>query len=793
MDTPEYVVAVRALCEFAAKAGDLDHRFTPGPTAAEGIAGHAAVAMRRSPDAENEVPVSGTHGLLRVRGRADGYDPSRQRLEEVKTYRGDLDAMPANHRALHWAQAKVYGALLCRERQLDRLTVALVYHEVATQRDTVMSERCTAAELDAFFVDLCERFVAWAEQELAHRQARDAALATLRFPFGTLRPGQRQLAEGVYKAATAGRCLAAQAPTGIGKTLGTLFPLLKACPTQRLDKVFFLAAKTPGRGLALDALARLRAAPAGSDGAWPLRVLELVARDKSCEHPDKDCHGDSCPLARGFYDRLPAARAAAAAAGTLDRERLRAVAADHGVCPYYLGQEMVRWSDVVVGDYNYYFDLAAMLHGLATAHGWRVGLLVDEAHNLLERARRMYSATLEQVQLDAVRRSAPAPVRPALDRLHRAWVQFNGECPGPFDVFDTLPQRWSGALANAIDAIGQYLADRPAAVPPELLRGYFDLLHFARVAERFGAHTQFDVTVDDHGPHRRSVLCLRNVVPAPFLRQRFAAAHTVTLFSATLAPRAFHADMLGLPDDTAWVDVGSPFAADQLAVHVAPHISTRHADRAASVAPIVALMAAQYRERPGNYLAFFSSFEYLAQVQDALRAAHPDVPAWSQHRAMDEAARGAFLARFTPDGRGIGFAVLGGAFAEGVDLPGDRLIGAFIVTLGLPQLNPVNEAIRARLDAAFGDGYAYAYLYPGLQKVVQAAGRVIRTVDDRGVVHLIDDRFQRREVRALLPAWWPRPVPVPVRTPVSMPVAETVGEAVREPMPVPEPVAPRAA
>lgn len=751
MDTPEYVVAVRALCEFAAKVGDLDHRFTPGPTAAEGIAGHAAVAMRRSPDAENEVPVSGTHGPLRVRGRADGWDPSRQRLEEVKTYRGDLDAMPANHRALHWAQAKVYGALLCRERGLERLTVALVYHEVSSQRDTVVSEKCTAAELDAFFVGLCERFVAWAQQELAHRQARDAALTALAFPFGAMRPGQRQLAESVYKAASAGRCLAAQAPTGIGKTLGTLFPLLKACPTQKLDKVFFLAAKTPGRGLALDALARLRGP------GLPLRVLELVARDKACEHPDKDCHGDSCPLARGFYDRLPAARAAAADVGTLERDRLRAVAAEHGVCPYYLGQEMVRWSDVVVGDYNYFFDLAAMLHGLATSHGWRIGLLVDEAHNLLERARRMYSASLDHALLDGVRRHAPAPVRPALDRLHRAWVQFNGECPGPYDVFDELPQRWSGALANAIDAIGQYLADRPANVPSELLRGYFDMLHFSRVAERFGTHSQFDVTVSDVGPKRRSVLCLRNVVPAPFLRQRFAAAHTVTLFSATFAPRDFHADLLGLPDDTAWVDVTSPFAAEQLAVHVAPHISTRHADRPASIAPIVSLMAAQYRERPGNYLAFFSSFEYLEQVMDPLRAAHPDVPVWTQHRAMDEGARHAFLARFVPQGRGIGFAVLGGAFAEGVDLPGDRLIGAFIATLGLPQLNPVNEAIRARLEASFeGHGYDYAYLYPGLQKVVQAAGRVIRTVDDTGVVHLIDDRFQRREVRALLPTWWPR-------------------------------------
>lgn len=742
---PQYVVAVRALCEFAAKVGDLDHRFTPGPTAAEGMAGHAMVAMRRGPQSENEVPLSGHHGPLLVRGRADGYDPSVNRLEEVKTYRGDLAAMPANHRALHWAQALVYGALLCRERGLDTLNVALVYFDVASQADTVISERHTAAALDAFFVTLCERFVAWARQEMAHRASRDAALAGLVFPHGEFRPGQRDLAEAVYRAAAAGQCLAAQAPTGIGKTLGTVFPMLKACGPQRLDKVFFLAAKSPGRGLALDALRTVSA------GGLPLRVLEMVARDKACEHPGRPCQGDACPLARGFYDRLPAARQAAAETRFLDRAALRAVAAEHAVCPYYLSQEMARWSDVVVGDYNYFFDQTAMLHGLTLAGGWRVGVLVDEAHNLLERARAMYSATMRLAQLQALRFTCPPRLQPPLDRLHAAWEQLDAEFDTPFTVLGELPQRWMGALGACATAIGDHLAESPPSVAPELLRFYFDVLAFVRSAEQFAEHSQCDLTHDANG----SVLCLRNVVPAPFLRARFDAAHTVTLFSATLAPRAFHADMLGLPPTTRWLDVGSPFSGEQLSVRVSPHISTRHARRPASCAPIAALIASQFAERPGNYLAFFSSFDYLQQVVAQLRLAHPEVPLWEQSRAMDEPSREAFLARFTPGGRGIGFAVLGGAFAEGIDLPGDRLIGAFVATLGLPQVNPVNESLRDRLDVLFGEGHAYAYLYPGLQKVVQAAGRVIRTLDDSGVVHLIDERYTRADVRALLPSWWP--------------------------------------
>jgi Rad3-related DNA helicase len=554
-----------------------------------------------------------------------------------------------------------------------------------------------------------------------------------------------------------------QAPTGIGKTVGTLFPLLKACPTQQLDKLFYLAAKTPGRGLALDALRQI----GGDATVLPFRAIELVARDKACEHPDKACHGDSCPLARGFYDRLPAARSAALDGRLLDQARVRAVALEHQVCPYYLSQELVRWSDVVVGDYNYWFDISAMLHGLALANDWRVGVLVDEAHNLVERARKMYSAELEQAGLVALRKGAPAAVKPALDRLQRAWNALNKAQAADFAVLPKLPAAWRDAMQAAVSAIAEHLADG-AQAPNDtpLLRFYFDLLHFGRVLELLDEHSQLDVTVTERrGTRVRSTLCVRNLIPAPHLRARFAAAHTATLFSATLAPQAFYADTLGLPDETAWIDVESPFRAEQLSVRVARHVSTRWQHREQSLAPIVELIAHQYAQAPGNYMAFFSSFDYLQQVAGLLRTLHPEVPQWAQSRSMDEAAREAFLARFTADGRGVGFAVLGGAFAEGIDLPGRRLVGAFVATLGLPQVNAVNECVRARMQERFGAGYDYAYLYPGLQKVVQAAGRVIRTTSDEGVVVLIDDRFGSAQVRSLLPKWWklaPQRTPAPL-------------------------------
>ncbi|MCA1770131.1 MAG: ATP-dependent DNA helicase, partial [Halomonas sp.] len=429
------------------------------------------------------MPLRGVIEGLRVSGRADGYDPAANCLEEVKTHRGSLARMADNQRALHWAQAKAYGALLCANRGLEEITLALVYLEVGSGRETRLEQRFEAAELSVFLAEQCRRYQAWAEQEARHREGRDAALRRLAFPHAEFRSGQRELAEGVYKAAATGRCLLTQAPTGIGKTLGTLFPLLTAMPRHDLDCIAFLTMKTPGRALALEALRQLGAGSGAKQEAGPhddarrnvperlpLRVLELIAREKACEYPGRACHGEACPLAKGFYDRLPAARQAAVTRGWLDREALREVAGEHGVCPYYLGQELARWCDVAVGDVNHWFDANALLHGLAKANRWRVGLLVDEAHNLVERARGMYSAELDQRRLARLRRSAPPAIARPLGRLARQWqtlvkeagLSESGEKGRPaYRVLEALPGSMVGALQGAASAITDYLGEHP--------------------------------------------------------------------------------------------------------------------------------------------------------------------------------------------------------------------------------------------------------------------------------------------------------------------------------------------
>jgi DNA excision repair protein ERCC-2 len=746
-------VSVRTLCDFAARAGDLDLRFTPSPSAKEGIAGHQLVAHRRPAHYRREIPLSGVcHGLT-VCGRADGFDEKLGQLEEIKTHRGDVERIKTNQRILHWAQLKVYGALLCNSEEQASLRLALVYLNLNSEEETVLTEEHSAADLWLFLETLVERYLDWAKSESKHRLKRDAHCSRLQFPHAEFRSGQRAVAEAVYRGAVSRRPVLINAPTGIGKSIATLFPMLKALPGEALDKVFFLTAKGSGKASAQTALLELGVCK-GDDA---LRTLEITARDKACVNPDAACHGESCHLARGFYDRLPAARAAALDDAQWHPARVGALAAEHSICPYFLAQELSHWADVVIADYNYYFDQSAMLFAQTVRHEWRVGVLLDEAHNLVERGRAMYSAQLSGDELQALAHDASATVKRAASRLAACWRQAAIELDagtGCETVLPGLPKKMRAALDLLAQLLNEEIGELGADMAPAALQRYFHVLQFTRLLETLGDHSVLYFAGQDSAS---PTLVLQNCVPAPFLGGRARIAHVVAYFSATLTPFHFYRDLLGLPDTTVEIEVNSPFSADQLQIHLAPHISTRYAARSDSVAPIVDVMREQFRQQPANYLAFFSSYAYLDTVFKMLQAAEPGLALWRQEPGMTDDARCAFLARFSSGSQGIGFAVLGGSFSEGIDLPGSRLFGAFVVTLGLPQINGANNILRDRLEMLFGAGFDYAYLYLGLRKVVQAAGRVIRAPSDRGVVHLIDQRFAERRVQALLPAWWPKP------------------------------------
>lgn len=745
-------VAVRTLCEFAAREGDLDFRYTPAPSAEEGMAGHQAIQSKRGYGYKSEYWISGECQGLTLSGRADVYNPHSGLLEEIKTYRGDLSRIRPHQRALHRAQLRAYGALLCRQESHKTLKLALVYFDIGNNRKTPITETASAAELWHELEILCDRYRLWAEQEAHHREQRDIRLSGLRFPFAQFRPRQRQLAETAYKNTIKGGTLLLEAPTGLGKTLGTLFPALMAMPKANQDVLCYLTCRNTARQLAVDAVERLRAAQEAPQ-IWPLRTLELVSKADACEHPDKACHGDSCPLAKGFFDRLPDARAEAAQAGTtLTQDALAKIAAGHDICPYFLGQEMARWCDLVIGDVNRMFDQSALIHGLTRQNNWKTAVLVDEAHNLVDRGRGMYSVQLDQQRLLQVRKTAPKALKPHLDRTARAWqgvIRNHSQADGSSVFLDSLPVSLIGSLQGLVSGLTDFLTDNPPDLAlQEIL---FESVAFMKLADSFSDHSLCQYRREGRG---RASLTIQNLVPADFLRDRFKAAASVLLFSATLSPGIYYQDLLGLPEDSRFISLPGPFSADQLQVHFTPHISTRQAHREASLEPIAELIAQQYRQRPGHYLAFFSSFKYLNEVSTALSQHAPDVPQRSQQPAMSPLLRREFLAGFRQPSGSVAFAVLGGVFSEGIDLPGDQLIGAFVATLGLPPFDAWHEVLKQRLQRRFGAGYDYTYLIPGLQKVAQAAGRVIRTPDDQGVIWLIDDRFLQRPIRGLLPGWW---------------------------------------
>lgn len=773
---PLLAVSVRSLCAFAARRGDLDLRFTPSPTAQQGRDGHLLVARRRGESYESEIRLSAVCGELLVKGRADGYDPRRHELEEIKTHRGRIEDIPANQQALHRAQARLYGWMLCEARGFNALTVSRIYLEIGLETESRVSETLSADELRAFAESLCARYVGWARREAAHRSARQAWLPSLAFPLPEFRTGQREMAGSVWRACSRGETLRIEAATGLGKTLGTIFPALRAMAERPLDRIAVLSARTTAKQVAFDAFGRIRAQ--GSSGRpMPLRVIEIVARERACEHPDKACHGESCPLARGFYDRLEAARSEAAKCDLLDQASMRRIALAHHLCPYFLAMEMLRWSDVAIGDYHYWFDRHAVLPALASELDWKVAVLIDEAHQLVARTRSMYSASLSVASLLELNEQAPPPLRGAIAQLLNQWDLIgqkhgldDSDTPPAWQALAEPPEDWLRALHRLNSQLGEHLLGEGRNASPWLTQAMFDGLSFAALADAFGDHSLCELSVDadaDDGPgialdHQlrlgpraldRARLVLRNVVPGPFIRPRLECADSIVMFSATMNPFDYDRDLLGLPETTPTLHFESPFDPSRLKVSVLP-VSTRIGDRPRTLPRIISAISRQYDREPGNYLAFFSSFDYLERAFERLASTRPDIACWKQSRLMNESARAAFLARFTPTGRGIGFAVLGGPFAEGVDLPGSRLIGAFIATMGMPSVDPVNEAIAERVEKLFGAGQDYTYLIPGLQKIIQAAGRVIRSPEDRGTLLLIDARYSWPRYRRLLPSAW---------------------------------------
>ena len=768
---PTIHLPIRQLVEFLLRTGSIDSRFTGFDRANEGARIHRKLQKAAGEGYAAEVFLTAEREVegitFTLEGRADGIftdEDGTTVIDEIKTTAIPTEEMHEDMNPCHWAQGMVYGAIYARQNALERLDVRLTYYQIDTDEITRYTRHFTAAELDAFLLDLLRQYAPWAQRQLSWASARAASLAALKFPFPEYRPGQRALAGEIYRACAAGKTerkggtrLFCQAPTGIGKTMSALFPALKAIGEDKGEKLFYLTARNTTQAAAEDALQRLHASAPG----LALRSVTLTAKEKACLCKDAEghpaCLPESCPYANGYYERIqPALAVLLDGTAPFDRASLAEAARQFTVCPFELGLDLSEWCDVVIGDYNYLFDPVVRLHRFFDAAGdWL--FLIDEAHNLPDRARAMYSASFAKSSLTEAKRAlgrGKSALKTALTRADKAFLERRKQLTeqGGTAFEKDLPAELLKPLHSLQAPLQDWLEQHPDdAAHAQLLELYFAVQDITRAAERYDSH--FVTQLSAHGSELLlQLLCLD---PSAFVDASLACGRAAALFSATLTPPGYYRSVLGCPDARA-VALQSPFPPEHLGLYCLPGISTRYKDREASVPAVSDALAALTQGRVGNYLAFFPSYAYLRRVLEDFTARYPEISTLVQESGLDDAARAEFLEQFAPNpGKTLlGFGVMGGIFGEGVDLVGDRLIGCAIVGVGLPQVNPRQEILRQYYDEQSGTGFDYAYRYPGMNKVLQAAGRVIRTAEDKGVVLLLDDRFARSEYTRLFPPHW---------------------------------------
>ena len=780
---PGHTISVRDLVEFVLRRGDLagEREFVGSDRAVAGIRGHQKIQRSRPTGYLTELPVEyrveTEEFTLRIRGRIDGLLITSQQvlLEEIKTVQGTWD-----HKVdqLHWAQAKFYAFMHAQENGLKELVIQLAYLELPAGKVTEFRQTISFAELADFFAETTVVYVDWLRERHHWCLARNASTAALTFPFPDYRPGQRELAVAAYRALANGGRLFLAAPTGIGKTISVLFPAVKALGEGKLERHFYLTARTVGRAIAEKALVDLRRA------GLKLRAVTLTAKEKVCVREGHPCDPLTCPLALGYYDRIKPAIREALAQEEITRHVLEAVGQKHQVCPFELSLDVSVWADAVVCDYNYVFDPQVYLRRHFEEEGGAYAFLVDEAHNLVDRAREMFSADLDGPEIlevkRAIKESAPRCAK-ALNQLHSAMRKLGNSTGSHEDSFEasdtavelnlfpvkpaavrsedngvsTTPKFPDGLivpLGTALEEAESWLVkNQPTNFRESLLALYFRMNSFRRTAELYDERF---VTIVESGPALKvRQFCLD---PSLLLRKALARGKAAIFFSATLTPIDYYRTLLGGAPEDPVLQLASPFPSENLAVLIQNRIQTHFKGRAESLEDVVEAIGTLVRGRRGNYLVYFPSYQYLNDALQAFQIRHPSVPVLVQRPGMTEPERDAFLNAFSVEHGEtlVGFAVLGGIFGEGIDLVGERLIGAVIVGVGLPQLCVERNLIRDYFQQQRAAGFEYAYTFPGMNRVLQAIGRVIRSETDHGVVLLIDARFNETRYRRLFPEWW---------------------------------------
>jgi len=753
-------LSVRNLVEYVFLSGSLDSGFRSASTMTEGTKAHQKIQMQYGEQDQKEVYLSAeiVHEdlLFVVDGRCDGLliaEDGGLIIDEIKSTVRDIGLITEEQTpAVHWAQAKFYAYMYARKHEMQRMRARLTYVQVNTEERKCFEQEASLEELEQYVRDVVVNYAPYARMLHRNKRLRDESIANLAFPYPAYREGQRKLVHSVYKSIEEGRKLFAKAPTGIGKTISTLFPTLKAIGLGKAQHLFYLTARTITRTAAEDALSHMK-----RDGL-NLRSVTITAKEKICFQEEVDCRPEKCPYADGYYDRINGAILDLLTNETLmNREVIEKYARKHTVCPFELSLDAAYGADAIICDYNYIFDPRVSLKRLSGEHRNQTVLLIDEAHNLIDRAREMYSSRLDKrafLELEREFKGVRPEIHSTAKSINKWFIQLRKQSGGQVVVSKEPPSELlDGVEAFLIQAEKELAGNGQGAGNERLLEAYFSALSFQRIGKLFD-DSYVSYSEIDRNEVSQTMLCLN---PSKLLKEMGKGFRSHTFFSATLSPLPYFMDMLGAGEEDYSVTLGSPFRKEQWEVSIVP-ISTRYKDRERTKAPLVEWLRKLPIQRPGNYLFFFPSYEYMNGVYEAYMEGNGEAHTLLQTSGMTENEREDFLAAFHADvGNAkslIGFAVMGGIFSEGIDLVGDRLRGVAVVGVGMPQIGLERNLIKDYFDDEGRNGFNYAYVYPGMNKVLQAGGRLIRSEQDRGVLVLIDDRYLQPQYARLLPEEW---------------------------------------
>lgn len=753
-------ISVRSLVEFILREGDIDNRVSGSMEKDAMLLGgkiHRKIQSRMGTNYTAEVPLKiqmPCDGfVLQIEGRADGVlkDDGKVLIDEIKGILRSLEHLEAPV-PVHLAQAKCYAYIYAVQNSLKCIDVQMTYCQMETEEIRRFCQEFEFQELQTWFQDLVTQYEKWAKFEIEWRNVRNDSIRQIEFPF-PYREGQRDLVVSVYRTILRKKKLFIQAPTGVGKTMATVFPAVRAMGEGLGEKIFYLTAKTIMRTVAEQAFSLLK------EKGLLYKTITLTAKEKICFCEEAECNPDACPYAKGHFDRVnDAVFDLITHSGDWSREVLEEQAKKYMVCPFEMSLDVSNWADAVICDYNYVFDPQAHIKRFFSESGKEEYLfLIDEAHNLVERGREMYSASLYKEDLLEVRKLVKAEdpkLAKGLSECNQQFLELKRECEH-YQILKSV-SHIALKLMNVLSKLEDYLEEcKDAEKKKRVLDFYFAVRSFLNIHDIMDENYVIFSEMMEDGRFQIKLFCVN---PAVNLQNYLEQGNSTIFFSATLLPVHYYKKLLSVEKDDYAVYAHSSFPQENKFLFIGTDVSTRYTRRGESTyqrfARYIAVMAEQ---KKGNYMAFFPSYRFLEEVHTCfLECVDHEVDSICQVSYMDEEQREEFLEEFEREREKslVAFCVMGGIFSEGIDLTEDKLIGAVIAGTGLPQVCTEREILKQYFNAADMDGFDYAYLYPGMNKVLQSAGRVIRTESDRGVILLLDDRFRAMRYREVFPREW---------------------------------------